>query len=59
MTSYGFGYGSLRSPAMLVLRLAEPSPFALTSSVGTPASDGALVNIVHNIRRGGIVFATK
>ncbi len=52
-TSYGFGYGSPLSPAMLVLRPAEPSPFALSSSVGTSASDGALVTIVHNIRRGG------
>jgi hypothetical protein len=51
--SYGFGYGSLRSPAKLILRLAEPSPFVLSSSVGTLPSDGALVIIVQNIRRGG------
>jgi hypothetical protein len=32
--------------------LAEPSPFALASSVVTSALDGASVNIVHNIGRG-------
>ncbi len=52
-TSYGYGYGSLQSPAVLILRLAEPSPFALSSLVGTSGSDGALVIIVQNIRRGG------
>ncbi len=30
---------------------AEPSPFALASSVETSALDEAFVNIVHNIRR--------
>jgi hypothetical protein len=38
-TSYGFGYGSLRSLAMLVPCLAEPTPFALSSLVETPATD--------------------
>jgi hypothetical protein len=33
-TGYGFGNGSLRSLAVLVLRPAEPTPFALSSSVG-------------------------
>ncbi len=32
-TGYGFGYGSLWSLAILVHRPAEPSPFALKSSV--------------------------
>jgi hypothetical protein len=32
-TGYGFGNGSLRSLAVLVLRPAEPTPFALSSSV--------------------------
>ncbi len=31
---------------------AEPSPFALASSVRTSALEEAFVNIVHNIRRG-------
>jgi hypothetical protein len=52
-TRYGFGYGSPWSLAVLILRPAEPSPFDVSSSVGTLASDGALVIIVHNIRRGG------
>jgi hypothetical protein len=43
----------LSSVPMLILRLAEPSPFILSSSVGTPPSDGVLVIIVQNIRRGG------
>jgi hypothetical protein len=51
-TSYGFGYGSLWSPAILVHRPAEPSPFASSSLVGTSASDWVLVTIVHNIRKG-------
>ncbi len=40
---YGFGYGSLWSLAVLVHCPAEPSPFILKSSVGTSASDRALV----------------
>ncbi len=50
-TGYGFGYGSLWSLAILLLRPAEPSPFALPYCrlIGLV---GALVNIVHNIRRG-------
>ncbi len=40
---YGFGSGSLWSLAVLVHRLAEPSPFALTSSVGTSAMAGAFI----------------
>jgi hypothetical protein len=55
---YGFGYGSPWSLAVLILRPAEPLPLALSSSVDTSASDGALVIIVHNIRRG-VVFVTK
>jgi hypothetical protein len=50
-TSYGFGYGSLRSLAGLVLRPAESSPFASSSPVGTSASDVALVISILNIRR--------
>ncbi len=49
---YGSGYGSLRSLAVLALRLTEPTPLASSSSVGTSAWVGALANIVHNIRRG-------
>jgi hypothetical protein len=48
----GFGYGSLRSLAGLILLPAEPSPFASSSSVGALASYVALVIIVYNIRRG-------
>jgi hypothetical protein len=44
-------YGSLRSLAVLVLRLTEPTPL-VSSSVGTSAWVRALANIVHNIRRG-------
>jgi hypothetical protein len=55
-TRYGFGYGSPGSPAVLTPRPAETSPFALSSSVGTSASDRALVIIVHNIRRGGRLY---
>ncbi len=50
---YGFGYGGPWSLAVLILRPAEPSPLAVPSSVGASASDGALVIIVYNIRRGG------
>ena len=49
---YGFGYGSPWSLAVLVPCPAEPSPFVLKSSVGTSASDRALVNIVYNIEKG-------
>ncbi len=49
---YGSGYGSLRSLAILVLRLTEPTPLVSSSSVGTSAWVRALANIVHNIRRG-------
>jgi hypothetical protein len=49
---YGSGYGSLRSLAILALRLTEPTPLVSSSSVGTSAWVGALANIVHNIRRG-------
>ncbi len=50
--SYGSGYGSLRSLAVLVPRLTEPTPLISSSSVGTSAWVGALANIVHNIMRG-------
>ncbi len=40
-------------------RPAVPSPFALLSSVKTSASEGELVIVVYNIRRGGVVLATK
>jgi hypothetical protein len=49
---YGSGYGSLRSMAVLALRLTEPTPLVSSSSVGMSAWVGALANIVHNIRRG-------
>jgi hypothetical protein len=49
---YGSGYGSLRSLAVLALRLKEPTPLVTSSSVGTLAWVGALPNIVHNIRGG-------
>jgi hypothetical protein len=48
-TGYGFGYGSLWSLAVLALLPAVPSPFALASTAGASALDGALANIVHNI----------
>ncbi len=49
---YGSGYGSLRSLAVLALRLMEPTPLVLSSSVVTSAWVGTLANIVLNIRRG-------
>jgi hypothetical protein len=50
-TGYGFGNGSLRSLAVLVLRPAEPSPLASLPSFGTELRMGALIIFVHN-RRG-------
>ncbi len=49
---YGSGYSSLRSLAVLALRLKEPTPLATSPSVETPAWVGALANIIHNIRGG-------
>jgi hypothetical protein len=40
---YGFGYSPLWSLAVLVPHPAEPSPFALASSVRTSPSDRVLV----------------
>ncbi len=48
---HGFGYGPLRSLAVLLPRPADPSPFALPY-LSAHRLGGALVNIVHNIRRG-------
>jgi hypothetical protein len=49
---HSFGYGSLRSLAVLAPRSAWPMPLVPSSSVGTSAWMGALANIVHDIRRG-------
>ncbi len=48
---YGFGYGPLRSLAVLLLRPAEPSPFALPY-LSAHQLDGALVNIVTTSGEG-------
>ncbi len=42
---YGFGYGPLRTPAVLLLRPAVPSPFALPY-LSAHQLDVALINIV-------------
>jgi hypothetical protein len=54
--SCGFGYGSPWSLAGLIHSPGGIVPFALSSPVGTLASDVALVIIVLNIREG-VVFA--
>jgi hypothetical protein len=53
--SYGFGNGSLRSLAVLVLRPAEPSPLVSLPSVGTAASDGGARHL--RPQQEGVVFA--
>jgi hypothetical protein len=52
---YGFGNGSLRSLAELVLRPVEPSPLASLPSVGTAASDGGARHL--HLKQEGVVFA--
>ncbi len=53
---YGFGNGSLRSLAVLVLRPTEPSPLASLPLVGTAASAGTL--IIRPLQEG-VVFASS
>jgi hypothetical protein len=48
---YGFGYGPLRSLAVLLLRPAEPSSLALPY-LSAHRLGGAFVSTVYNIREG-------
>ncbi len=54
-TGYGFGKGSLRSLAVLVLRPAEPSPLVSLPSVGTAALDGGARHL--RPQQEGVIFA--
>ncbi len=54
-TGYGFGNGSLRSLAVLVLQPAEPSPLASSPSVRAAASDGGVCHL--RPQQEGVVFA--
>jgi hypothetical protein len=54
-TGYGFGNGSLRSLAILVLRPVEPSPPASSPSVRAAALDGGARHL--RPQQEGVVFA--